>query len=175
MTLDTSFEVLRTLPTAGIALVKHNQTEETEWVEWDHENNRKVLEEKAENDSKIRMLHHKAPERHGPLPPSLEFTKKDLMTEFVLNPPQDGTKAQNLVIFLHGRGDSCQSLGHFGQQMQLPQTATLSLQAPGQLPFKMGPTWLRDLDDQSFEIIPPQIFHSDRAKRYNIQYRSPLP
>jgi hypothetical protein len=46
-------------------------------------------------------------------------------------PSDDGTDA-NLLILLHGLGDTHQPFGRLGRQLKLPQTATLALRASHQ-------------------------------------------
>ncbi|KAH9926553.1 uncharacterized protein BXZ73DRAFT_49308 [Epithele typhae] len=53
---------------------------------------------------------------------------------FVYNPSDDGTD-ENLLILLHGLGDTQIPFGKLGAQLHLPQTATLALRAPQQIPF----------------------------------------
>lgn len=50
----------------------------------------------------------------------------------------------NLLLLLHGLGDSDNSFFTLGQTLQrtLPQTAVLTLQAPHQVPFLHGPHWM---------------------------------
>ncbi|KAL3664116.1 hypothetical protein V7S43_011000 [Phytophthora oleae] len=70
--------------------------------------------------------------------------------------------AQNLVIFLHGRGDSHEVFARLGEQMALPQTAVLSLRAPRELPFGLGFTWIDDLDANG-DVIPLDTPHKQRS------------
>ncbi|TFK83627.1 hypothetical protein K466DRAFT_567709 [Polyporus arcularius HHB13444] len=53
---------------------------------------------------------------------------------FVYNPSDDGTD-ENLLILLHGLGDTQIPFGKLGRQLHLPQTATLALRAPELIPF----------------------------------------
>jgi len=53
---------------------------------------------------------------------------------FTYNPSDDGTD-ENLLILLHGLGDTHVPFGKLGRQLKLPQTATLALRAPEQVPF----------------------------------------
>ncbi|KAI0328839.1 hypothetical protein GY45DRAFT_1337893 [Cubamyces sp. BRFM 1775] len=53
---------------------------------------------------------------------------------FSYNPSDDGTD-ENLLIFLHGLGDTQIPFGKLGRQLRLPQTATLALRAPEKIPF----------------------------------------
>ncbi|RLN52656.1 hypothetical protein BBJ28_00007167 [Nothophytophthora sp. Chile5] len=98
---------------------------------------------------------------------------------------------QNLLVFLHGRGDSYEPFARLGAQMALPQTgaaaqnlllsvwcqeandglwwcgrrespAVVSLRAPVELPFGLGFTWMEDLDDQG-DVIPPDVPHVQRS------------
>lgn len=53
---------------------------------------------------------------------------------FTYNPSDDGTD-ENLLILLHGLGDTQVPFGKLGRQLKLPQTATLALRAPERIPF----------------------------------------
>ncbi|KAI0691644.1 hypothetical protein C8Q76DRAFT_634461 [Earliella scabrosa] len=53
---------------------------------------------------------------------------------FVYTASDDGTD-ENLLILLHGLGDTQVPFGKLGRQLHLPQTATLALRAPEQIPF----------------------------------------
>ncbi|ETP44562.1 hypothetical protein F442_08861 [Phytophthora nicotianae P10297] len=70
--------------------------------------------------------------------------------------------AQNLLVFLHGRGDSHEPFARLGEQMALPQTAVVSLRAPRELPLGLGFTWIDDLDATG-DVIPPDTPHKHRS------------
>ncbi|KZT65185.1 hypothetical protein DAEQUDRAFT_769041 [Daedalea quercina L-15889] len=53
---------------------------------------------------------------------------------FTYNPSDDATD-ENLLILLHGLGDTHEPFGKLGRQLKLPQTVTLALRAPQQIPF----------------------------------------
>ncbi|EMD36986.1 hypothetical protein CERSUDRAFT_114886 [Gelatoporia subvermispora B] len=53
---------------------------------------------------------------------------------FVYHPSDDGTD-ENLLILLHGLGDSHEPFGNLGRSLKLPQTATLALRGPDLLPY----------------------------------------
>ncbi|KAI0796401.1 hypothetical protein BC629DRAFT_1592623 [Irpex lacteus] len=53
---------------------------------------------------------------------------------FDYNPSDDGTD-ENLLILLHGLGDTHIPFGKLGRSLKLPQTATLALRAPELIPF----------------------------------------
>lgn len=44
----------------------------------------------------------------------------------------------NVLILLHGLGDTNASFTRLGQQLSLPETACIALQAPNPLPFELG-------------------------------------
>lgn len=75
----------------------------------------------------------------------------------------DTPPPQNVLLFLHGRGDSHEPFARLGAQMALPQTAVVSLQAPLQLPFGLGYSWMEDLDDTG-DVIPPDVSHAKRSR-----------
>ncbi|KAI0776568.1 hypothetical protein BD413DRAFT_490783 [Trametes elegans] len=53
---------------------------------------------------------------------------------FAYSPSDDGTD-ENLLILLHGLGDTQIPFAKLGRQLHLPQTATLALRAPEKIPF----------------------------------------
>ncbi|KZS94170.1 hypothetical protein SISNIDRAFT_427371 [Sistotremastrum niveocremeum HHB9708] len=53
---------------------------------------------------------------------------------FSYAPSDDGTD-ENLLILLHGLGDSHTPFAKLGRQLKLPQTATLALRAPELIPY----------------------------------------
>ncbi|QRW04146.1 Rho-GTPase-activating protein [Ceratobasidium sp. AG-Ba] len=61
-------------------------------------------------------------------------TREGLGLEHVYAPSDDGID-ENLLIFLHGLGDTLAPFARLAKQLQLPQTATLILQAPDLIPF----------------------------------------
>ncbi|KAH7341929.1 hypothetical protein B0J17DRAFT_567561 [Rhizoctonia solani] len=61
-------------------------------------------------------------------------TRAGLGLEFVYTPSDDGVD-ENVLIVLHGLGDTMAPFVRMAKQLKLPQTATLVLQAPALLPF----------------------------------------
>ncbi|KAK0468466.1 Alpha/Beta hydrolase protein [Desarmillaria tabescens] len=53
---------------------------------------------------------------------------------FFYCPSDDGTD-ENLLILLHGLGDTHKPFSNLGRQLKLPQTAILALRAPDQIPY----------------------------------------
>eukprot|EP00967_Tisochrysis_lutea_P131334 scaffold228178_cov44-Tisochrysis_lutea.AAC.1 len=65
--------------------------------------------------------------------------------------------ATNLLLLLHGRGDSPRSFAKLATKMELPQTAALALRAPIDLPFGIdGSQWHDSFDVSTGELIQPQ-------------------
>ncbi|CEL55268.1 hypothetical protein RSOLAG1IB_01277 [Rhizoctonia solani AG-1 IB] len=60
--------------------------------------------------------------------------RSGLGLEFVYSPSDDGVD-ENLLIVLHGLGDTMAPFVRMAKQLKLPQTATLVLQAPDLIPF----------------------------------------
>ncbi|KAF8064076.1 hypothetical protein FPV67DRAFT_201101 [Lyophyllum atratum] len=60
--------------------------------------------------------------------------KSSIPVPFSYVPSDDGTD-ENLLILLHGLGDSHVPFAKLGRQLKLPQTAVLALRAPEQVPF----------------------------------------
>ena len=72
-----------------------------------------------------------------PLPPQ----RADLPTSLVFSitaPPTSSPLTTNVLILLHGLGDSSVSFTNLGKQLALPETTCISLQAPTPLPFELG-------------------------------------
>ncbi|KAG7396257.1 hypothetical protein PHYBOEH_002575 [Phytophthora boehmeriae] len=83
--------------------------------------------------------------------------------ELIASEGQDAPPTQNVVVFLHGRGDCHEPFARLGAQMALPQTAVVSLRAPLELPFGLGFTWMEDLDDHG-DAIPLDVPHTQRSQ-----------
>ncbi|KAA6413161.1 MAG: alpha beta-hydrolase [Lasallia pustulata] len=58
--------------------------------------------------------------------------------QLTVTAPASSHQAVNVVILLHGLGDSNKSFTNLGRQLSLPETACISLQAPTPLPFEIG-------------------------------------
>jgi len=67
-----------------------------------------------------------------------------ISSAFFYSPSKDGTD-ENLLVLLHGLGDTHGPFAKLGLQLKLPQTAILALRAPDQVPF---------LDEPSFQWYP---------------------
>ncbi|KIJ63641.1 hypothetical protein HYDPIDRAFT_113137 [Hydnomerulius pinastri MD-312] len=61
-------------------------------------------------------------------------TTSNIPLTFTYTPSDDGTD-ENLLILLHGLGDTHVPFAKLGRSLNLPQTAVLSLRAPEQIPF----------------------------------------
>ena len=55
--------------------------------------------------------------------------KNAIPVPFSYNPSEDGVD-ENLLILLHGLGDTHVPFANLGKQLKLPQTATLAIRAP---------------------------------------------
>ncbi|KAF5376085.1 hypothetical protein D9615_007731 [Tricholomella constricta] len=75
-------------------------------------------------------------------------TKASIPTPFSYIPSDDGTD-ENLLILLHGLGDTHLPFTKLGRQLKLPQTAVLALRAPEQVPFLYEDSfqWYNSFDD----------------------------
>jgi len=73
--------------------------------------------------------------------------------QFFYAPSDDGTD-ENLLILLHGLGDTHIPFSKLGKSLKLPQTAVLALRAPEQVPFLYEERyqWFTSFDDLG-EII----------------------
>ncbi|KAF2276448.1 alpha/beta-hydrolase [Westerdykella ornata] len=75
-------------------------------------------------------------------------TKDDFPSSLTLSitPPPSAQHPTNILILLHGLGDTNASFTKLGQQLSLPETACIALQAPNPLPFDLeGFHWGDDL------------------------------
>ncbi|KAF8166380.1 hypothetical protein BJ912DRAFT_863162 [Pholiota molesta] len=73
--------------------------------------------------------------RVKPAPQTSEIPGK-----FFYSPSDDGTD-ENLLILLHGLGDTHLPFSKLGKSLKLPQTAILALRAPEQVPFLYEDAW----------------------------------
>ncbi|KAF8311991.1 hypothetical protein DL93DRAFT_2149541 [Clavulina sp. PMI_390] len=60
--------------------------------------------------------------------------KAKMPLRFVYHPSPDGVD-ENLLVMLHGLGDTEAPFANLGRQLNLPQTAVLSLRAPSKIPY----------------------------------------
>ncbi len=63
-------------------------------------------------------------------PSSLQLT--------ITPPPASSPQPTNVLLPLHGLGDTLNSFTNLGKQLSLPETTCISLQAPTPLPFDLG-------------------------------------
>ncbi|TFK31599.1 hypothetical protein BDQ12DRAFT_618622 [Crucibulum laeve] len=75
---------------------------------------------------------------------------------FFYSPSDDGTD-ENLLILLHGLGDTHIPFSKLGMQLKLPQTAVLALRASEQVPFLYEESyqWYQSFDDLGEMIERP--------------------
>ncbi len=69
------------------------------------------------------------------------INEADFPTSLVLSitpPPALSPQTTNVLILLHGLGDTSLSFTNLGKQLALPETTCISLQAPTPLPFELG-------------------------------------
>ena len=77
--------------------------------------------------------------------------KGDRKENFLFHHSSDDVDT-NLLILLHGAGDTHRAFREFAKRMDLPQTATLSIHASSCnngftiLPFNLGHTWFEEMD-----------------------------
>jgi len=92
-------------------------------------------------------------------------TKKDRQNLYLFRNSPDCGRNTNLLILLHGAGDSHRPFDKLAQTMALPQTATLSINSRTcgiELPFGLGNSWFQELDYASGNPLPRN--HSIREK-----------
>ncbi|KZT57901.1 hypothetical protein CALCODRAFT_495548 [Calocera cornea HHB12733] len=78
------------------------------------------------------------------LSPKRKASPEKLPLTYAYTPSNDGTD-ENLLILLHGLGDTELPFANLGRSLKLPQTATLSLRAPIRIPF---------LEEEAFQWYP---------------------
>lgn len=71
----------------------------------------------------------------GQLPKLSDFSSSHVLS---ITPPPDSGRPVNVLILLHGLGDTYQSMKTLGQRMALPETVCISVQGPTPLPFDIG-------------------------------------
>ncbi|KAJ8093503.1 hypothetical protein AAF712_002282 [Marasmius tenuissimus] len=85
----------------------------------------------AESEVHLRETSSSSLPRVKPVP---KEGKEQIPTKFNYYPSDDGTD-ENLLILLHGLGDTHIPFSKLGRQLKLPQTAILALRAPEKIPF----------------------------------------
>ncbi|CEG73761.1 hypothetical protein RMATCC62417_09080 [Rhizopus microsporus] len=87
---------------------------------------------------------------------------KKVDLKFDYSPSQDGID-HNLLILLHGLGDSKTPFTRLGQQLKLPQTAIISIQGPEEVPYLDGCfQWFPSFNLLTGELLPPG--HPEKMK-----------
>lgn len=56
----------------------------------------------------------------------------------VTPPPQSSPQLSNVLVLLHGLGDTNASFTNLGKQLSLPETTCIAVQGPAPLPFELG-------------------------------------
>ncbi|KAI8976749.1 hypothetical protein BDB01DRAFT_304639 [Pilobolus umbonatus] len=86
----------------------------------------------------------------APLPDS-----KKVNLKFIFKPSKDGID-YNLIIFLHGLGDTEASFAKLGSDMNIPQTAILAVRAPFPIPLiEDAYQWFPSFDMNTGYLLPP--------------------
>jgi len=93
----------------------------------------------ADSEFHLRGTSDAARPRIKPPPQLVAFS-----APFSYTPSDDGTD-ENLLILLHGLGDTHVPFSKLGRSLKLPQTATLALRAPEQIPY---------LEEHAFQWYP---------------------
>ncbi|KAF3039031.1 hypothetical protein E8E12_007901 [Didymella heteroderae] len=71
----------------------------------------------------------------GRLPTKADFPSS---VDLSITPAPSSQQPTNILILLHGLGDTNASFTRLGQQLNLPETACIAVQAPAPLPFDLG-------------------------------------
>lgn len=74
-------------------------------------------------------------------------TKEDgIPGTYAIVPPPASQSATNILILLHGLGDTHSPFQSFGQRLQLPETACISIKGSARMPFDLeGAHWGDDI------------------------------
>lgn len=70
------------------------------------------------------------------LPKTSDFSQHLKLS--ITSPPSTSSHPTNVLILLHGIGDTSVPFTQLGKQLNLPETVCISLQAPTPLPFDLG-------------------------------------
>ncbi|ETV71496.1 hypothetical protein, variant [Aphanomyces astaci] len=141
-------KVLKVLPESGVALLHIHATSTTRWA----------------------FLHELAPVSASTSWAPTSFPSM-LQHWQVHSCP---TSNENLLLFLHGLGDTHESLFTLGQAMQLPQTAFASFRAPHALPFDLGYHWFDHALDAQGDVLPHHVPDPRRLQRYYQYHHNPF-
>lgn len=80
------------------------------------------------------------------MPGRLPTTNDGIPGIFSVVPPPKGQPATNVLILLHGLGDTHASFKTFGERLQLPETVCVSLRGTARMPFDFdGAHWGDDI------------------------------
>ncbi|KAF2844944.1 phospholipase/Carboxylesteras-like protein [Plenodomus tracheiphilus IPT5] len=71
----------------------------------------------------------------GRLPTRADFPSS---AELSITPPPSSQPPSNVLLLLHGLGDTNAPFTKLGQQLNLPETVCIAVQAPAPLPFDLG-------------------------------------
>ncbi|GLE05175.1 hypothetical protein PINS_up014163 [Pythium insidiosum] len=163
--LEDGTDVVRVHDAAGLALLRRRSDGSTAWVPWPPVPTSSGASADGVIDLHERRssLNQKQQRRRRLSFDAAAFGDARVTLEVVPNADAAVVDAQNLVLLLHGRGDSCKPFAQLARTMALPQTACVALQAPEELPFGLGPTWYNDLDD-GFNVVSAAMVHERRSR-----------
>ncbi|EEP78925.1 predicted protein [Uncinocarpus reesii 1704] len=92
-----------------------------------------------------------------PIPQSSDFPSS--LTLSIIPPAPPGTNSTNILLILHGLGDTIAPYNSFASALHLPETTCITLQAPNPLPFLLtGYHWGDDLVFDGDTIDPDPGF-----------------
>ncbi|RAK81014.1 alpha/beta hydrolase [Aspergillus fijiensis CBS 313.89] len=75
---------------------------------------------------------------HPRAPQPTDFPSHLTLTITPPTPPSTSQKSPNILLLLHGLGDTAANFTAFARALHLPETTILTLQAPQPLPFDLG-------------------------------------
>ncbi|RAL12738.1 alpha/beta hydrolase [Aspergillus homomorphus CBS 101889] len=88
-----------------------------------------------------KMTQHPRPPKQTDFPPHLTITITPPTSKSSPQPRNASTPnptSPNILLLLHGIGDTASNFTNFGRALNLPETTVLTLQAPHPLPFDLG-------------------------------------
>ena len=72
------------------------------------------------------------------IPIQSDFPSNLTVTITLPSSPSTASPTPNVLLLLHGLGDSAPAFGSFGRALHLPETTVITVQAPTPLPFDLG-------------------------------------
>jgi predicted esterase len=104
-------------------------------------------------------------------------TKKNRQNLYLFRNAPDGGINTNLLLLLHGSGDSHRPFDKLAQTMSLPQTATLSINSRVcgiDLPFGLGSSWFQEMDYTTGNPLPRNHVTREQTPERTVDFMAEL-